>query len=156
SSLLDLAFLELDVLLRNRVVLAEGQLLGLVPRVLLGHVEEAGVGGRVEPDLDRCGLRHRLIPKHRRGRVRPETTGATRTAPPIRARLCVGRAQKSRRLGALIQAALTRFASKLRYPSPTSGRRRLAASAVSFFSRWREKDTETWPRRGPSRSWMRA
>src|SRR5690606_2569073 len=45
--------------------------------------------------------------------------------------------------GALIQASLTAFGGKLRYPSPTSGRRRLAASAVSSFSRWREKDTKT-------------
>src|SRR5690606_32735556 len=58
-SLLDLAFFELDVLLRNRIVLTEGKLLGLVARVLLGRVAEAGIGSRVEADLDRCGLRHR-------------------------------------------------------------------------------------------------
>ena len=42
--LLDLRFLELDVLARDGVVLAEAHLLGLVARILLGHVEEAGVG----------------------------------------------------------------------------------------------------------------
>src|SRR3954469_23957776 len=54
----DLRFLELDVLARDRVVFAEGHLLGDVPRILLGHVEEAGVGGADELDLDRGRLGH--------------------------------------------------------------------------------------------------
>src|SRR4051794_5916200 len=57
-SSLDLGFLELDVLARARVVFAEGHLLGGVARILLGHVEEAGVGGAVELDLDRGRLGH--------------------------------------------------------------------------------------------------
>ena len=57
--LLDLGFLELDVLARDRVVLAERHLLGLVARVLLGHIEEARVGGADELDLDGCRLGHR-------------------------------------------------------------------------------------------------
>src|SRR6185369_24467 len=50
--------LELDMLAHDRVVLLEGELLGRVARVLLGHVEETGVGGGDQPDLDGCGLRH--------------------------------------------------------------------------------------------------
>jgi hypothetical protein len=42
--LLDLGFLELDVLLRNRVVFLEGKLLRLRAAVLARHVEIAGVG----------------------------------------------------------------------------------------------------------------
>src|SRR5689334_5712262 len=53
TALFDLRFLELDVLARHRVVLPEGHLLGDVPRVLLGHVIEARIGGADELDLDR-------------------------------------------------------------------------------------------------------
>src|SRR5688572_10711571 len=42
--LLDLGFLELDMLAHDRVILAHRHLLGLVARILLGHVEKAGVG----------------------------------------------------------------------------------------------------------------
>src|SRR5687768_15162137 len=63
GGLLDLRFLELDVLARDRVVLAEAHLLGLVPRVLLGHIEEARVGRADELDLDGCRLGHRAYPK---------------------------------------------------------------------------------------------
>src|SRR5262249_115461 len=48
--LLDLRFLEGDVLLGDGVVLAELELLGRGPRVLLGHVEIAGVGGADQSD----------------------------------------------------------------------------------------------------------
>src|SRR4249920_1086619 len=58
QSSLDLGFLELDVLAHDRVIFAEGHLLGDVPRILLGHVEEAGVGGADELDLDRGRLGH--------------------------------------------------------------------------------------------------
>jgi hypothetical protein len=46
------------VLARDRVVFAEGHLLGDVPGILLGDVEEAGIGGADELDLDggRLGL----------------------------------------------------------------------------------------------------
>src|SRR5687767_9439131 len=55
---LDLGFLELDVLARDRVVFAEGHLLGDVPRILLGDVIEARVGGADELDLHRGRLGH--------------------------------------------------------------------------------------------------
>src|SRR3954466_11526760 len=51
-SLLDLAFLELDVLARNRVVLLLDHLVGHGARVLLGGVVEAGVRGGNELVLD--------------------------------------------------------------------------------------------------------
>src|SRR5258708_23889582 len=56
--LLDLGFLELDVLARDRIVFLEGQLVGLGAGVLLGDVEIAGVGGREQLDLERGGLGH--------------------------------------------------------------------------------------------------
>src|ERR1700712_4078663 len=62
-SSLDLGFLELDVLAHDRVVFLEGHLLGDVPRILLGHVEEAGVGGADELDLDRGRLGHDSLSK---------------------------------------------------------------------------------------------
>src|SRR5208337_4897607 len=58
EKLLDLRFLELDVLARNRVVFLEGQLLCLGASVLLGDVEIARIGGRQELDLERGGLSH--------------------------------------------------------------------------------------------------
>jgi hypothetical protein len=57
--LLDFAFLELDVLLHDRVVLIYDHILGHRPGVLLGDVEEAGVGGRVQADLDGSRFGHR-------------------------------------------------------------------------------------------------
>ena len=63
AALLDLGFLELDVLAHLRVVLAEDHLLGLVARVLLRHIEKAGVGGADELDLDGSRLGHDSIPK---------------------------------------------------------------------------------------------
>src|SRR5687768_8450354 len=57
--LLDLAFLELDVLAHDRVVFLDDHLLGHRTGVLLGDVEEAGVGGRVQADLDGSRLGHR-------------------------------------------------------------------------------------------------
>src|SRR5271163_944804 len=44
--LLDLRFLELDVLTGDRIIFLERELLGLGAGVLLGDVEIAGVGGR--------------------------------------------------------------------------------------------------------------
>src|SRR5690606_13685526 len=60
-SLLDLRFLEFDVLANDRIVLLEAQLLGLGARVLLRHVIEAGIGGRDELDLDGIGFCHGLV-----------------------------------------------------------------------------------------------
>src|SRR6476661_10296473 len=62
GSLLDLRFLELDVLAGARIVLLEAQLLGLGARILLRHVEEACIGGADELDLDGCRLGHRTVP----------------------------------------------------------------------------------------------
>src|SRR5262249_55786514 len=58
AGLLDLAFAELDVLLRDRIVFLLHQLLGLGARVLLGDVVVAGVGARHELHLDGGGLGH--------------------------------------------------------------------------------------------------
>src|SRR5690606_16933736 len=60
--LLDLGFLELDVLLGDRVVLAERQLVGLRAAVLARHVEETGIGGRQKLDLEFCSLGHLFRP----------------------------------------------------------------------------------------------
>src|SRR5690606_38173630 len=57
-SLLDLGFLELDVLLDDGVVFAERQLVGLRAAVLARHVEIAGIGGRQKLDLEFCSLGH--------------------------------------------------------------------------------------------------
>jgi hypothetical protein len=58
GNLLDLRFLELDVLARDGIVLLERQLIGFRPGVLFGDVEEASVSGRQELDFDGCGLGH--------------------------------------------------------------------------------------------------
>src|SRR5688572_15059776 len=62
NALLNFGFLELDVLARDRVVLLEDHLLGLVARILLGHIEKAGVSRTDELDLDGCRLGHREFP----------------------------------------------------------------------------------------------
>ncbi len=59
--LLDLAFLEFDVLARHRVVLFQHELLGHGARVLLGHVEIARVGGGIQPDFNGCRLGHESL-----------------------------------------------------------------------------------------------
>ena len=56
--LLDLGFLELDVLARDRIIFLESEFLGLRAGVLLRDVEIAGVGGREQLDLERGGLGH--------------------------------------------------------------------------------------------------
>src|SRR5947209_12569280 len=58
GALFDLRLFEVDVLARDWVVLAEAELLGLGPRILLGHIEEARVGAADELDLDGCRLGH--------------------------------------------------------------------------------------------------
>src|SRR5690349_11815779 len=76
TKLLDLRFLELDVLARHRVVLLQRQLLGHGPGVLLGDVEVAGVRRRVQADLDGGGLGHDLLGS---SPARPEKRGADNT-----------------------------------------------------------------------------
>jgi hypothetical protein len=56
--LLDLGFLEFNVLAYDRVVLAERELLCLRTAVLARNVEETGVSGRQKLDLDICSLSH--------------------------------------------------------------------------------------------------
>jgi hypothetical protein len=59
DALLDFGFLELDMLLDDRIVFLEHEFLGLGASVLLGDIEKAGVGGRQQLDLDHGGLCHR-------------------------------------------------------------------------------------------------
>src|SRR3954464_8295374 len=84
GSSLDLGFLELDVLARDGIVFAEGHLLGDVPRILLGDVEEAGVGGADELDLDGGRLGHDSLSKI----LGSEKQRAASRAAPMRRRLC--------------------------------------------------------------------
>src|SRR6185437_9852752 len=58
GALLDLRFLEDDVLARDGIVFLQLELLGLGPRVLLGDVIESGLGRADELDEDGIGLRH--------------------------------------------------------------------------------------------------
>jgi hypothetical protein len=60
--LLDLGFLEFDVLLDDRVVFAERHFFGLRAAVLARHVEEAGIGCRQKLDLEFCSLGHLFCP----------------------------------------------------------------------------------------------
>src|SRR5438309_11610258 len=57
-ALFDLGFLEDDVLAGDRVELLQLELVGLGPRVLPGHVEEAGIGAADQLDQDGIGLGH--------------------------------------------------------------------------------------------------
>src|SRR5262245_23494807 len=58
ARLLDLGFFEFDVLARHRIIFAEAQLLGDVARILLRHIEKAGISRADELDLDGCWLGH--------------------------------------------------------------------------------------------------
>ncbi len=62
NELLDLRFLELDVLARNRVIFGFCHLVRHRTAVLLRNVEEAGVSGRQKLDLDGRSLGHIEIP----------------------------------------------------------------------------------------------
>src|SRR5260221_3979903 len=68
-ALFDLGFLEDDVLAHDRIVLLELELLGLGARVLLGDVEEAGVGAGNHLDQDRGRLGHVFVPMPRRANL---------------------------------------------------------------------------------------
>src|SRR4051794_32122594 len=89
--LFDLGFLELDVLARDGGVFAEGHLLGDVPRILLRHIIEAGVGGADELDLDGGRLGHDSLSnswgcenKKRRPRRSYAPQPLPRTAAPVK------------------------------------------------------------------------
>lgn len=56
--LLDLGFLEFDMLFGNRIIFALRDLVGHRARIFLGHVEKARIGGRKQLDLDCCGFSH--------------------------------------------------------------------------------------------------
>src|SRR5690606_11375282 len=76
ARLLDLRFLELDVLLRDRVVLTLGHLVGHRAAVLRSHVEEAGVRRREKFDLDGGSLGHFYCPLVKRSGRRIMTGGS--------------------------------------------------------------------------------
>src|SRR5690348_18505224 len=57
-ALFNLGFAEDDVLARDRVELLELELIRLGPRVLLRHIEKAGIGAADELDQDGAGFRH--------------------------------------------------------------------------------------------------
>src|SRR3954452_25577383 len=76
--LLDLGFLELDVLADLRVVLPQGELLGRAARILLGRVEVPGAGRAHELDQHRSGLGH----DERSLRGRGELTREVSLRPP--------------------------------------------------------------------------
>src|SRR6476469_3770733 len=106
--LLDLGFLELDVLLDDRVVLLERQLVGHRTRVLLGHVEIAGVSGRQQLDLDGGRLRHGGVPSCRAaGGDRSSTekqAGRSWDRPALARNLAIpGRMSRRERNGALFR-----------------------------------------------------
>src|SRR4051794_39323019 len=81
-ALLDLGFLEDDVLTRDRVELLQFELVGLGPRVLLGHVEKTGIGAADQLDQDGVGLGHYRLP--RRSSIRGSEDKAL--AGPVKAR----------------------------------------------------------------------
>jgi hypothetical protein len=58
SSLLDFAFLELNMFAHNWIVLGERQFFCLGARVLFCGVEEASIGGADQLDFDSSWLRH--------------------------------------------------------------------------------------------------
>jgi hypothetical protein len=58
-TLLDLAFLELDMLAHDGIIFLHDHFLRHVAGVFLGHVKIAGVCRRIEADLDGGGFRHR-------------------------------------------------------------------------------------------------
>jgi hypothetical protein len=57
-ALLDLRFLELDMLAHDGIIFAERQLFGLRARIFLGDVEKASVRRAGELDLDGGWLSH--------------------------------------------------------------------------------------------------
>src|SRR6202167_4322655 len=95
ASSLDLGFLELDVLARDRIVFLEYELLRLGAGVLLGHVEIAGVGRRKQLDLERGGLGHGLPSDWAAPSRRRKTNSAGGSPPAPVAPDIVGDARKS-------------------------------------------------------------
>jgi hypothetical protein len=61
GQLFDFSFFEFDVLARDRIVLLENKLLGLITRVLLGDVVVARAGRAYELDFLGDGLSHVVL-----------------------------------------------------------------------------------------------
>ncbi len=79
--LLDLGFLERNVLASDRVVLLQLKLAGRRAGVLLGDVEVSGVRGGDQPDLDGVVLSHDRVPDASHPRVRRRAGTWSRRAP---------------------------------------------------------------------------
>ena len=60
QGLLDLGFLEIDVLAGNRVILTLDHFIGHRTAVFLRHIIKAGVSSAFQLDFDGCGLCHDL------------------------------------------------------------------------------------------------
>src|SRR6185437_272404 len=78
GALLDLRFLEDDVLASDRIVFLQLELLGLGSRVLLGDVIKPGVGRADELDENGIGLRHDGYPMRKIAGLRRTITVLTR------------------------------------------------------------------------------
>ena len=59
--LLDLGFLEVDMLADNRIVLFQDEFFGHRAGIFLGHIEVTRASRGVQADLDSCWLRHGSI-----------------------------------------------------------------------------------------------
>src|SRR6187455_2726077 len=82
--LLDLAFLELDMLAQHRIVFLDREFLGHGAGVLLGDIEKAAATFAVEADLRGGRLRHGMLQKKsgREGRVMGEKPPPCQANPP--------------------------------------------------------------------------
>jgi len=56
--LLDLGFLEFNMLAHNWIIFGERELVRLGARILLGHIEIAGVSSGLQLDLDNIAFSH--------------------------------------------------------------------------------------------------
>lgn len=75
NQLLDFGFLELDMLLGNRVIFALHHFLGHGAAVFLGYIKETGVSRALQLDLDGCGFCHWSGPVIEKKRIRPLACG---------------------------------------------------------------------------------
>ena len=60
--LLDLGFLELNMLAHYRIILAEHQLVSFRARILFGYIKKAGIFRRRELNLDYVAFSHNKTP----------------------------------------------------------------------------------------------
>jgi hypothetical protein len=61
DQLLDLGFLEFDMLANDRVIFLHGELFGFGTRVLLRHIEIAGIGGGLQFNLYYVAFGHNSL-----------------------------------------------------------------------------------------------